>query len=98
MTRFYSLHFGISLIMLVATELYFYKNRFNRLNLKWPARLALIAIIAIIAIIVPSETGSRLTLKLPPCLFSLIGTFWPCIKCLSIWTRTGLPFGPWVFR
>jgi quinol-cytochrome oxidoreductase complex cytochrome b subunit len=66
MTRFYSLHFGISLIMLVATELYFYKNRFNRLNLKWPARLALIAIIAIIAIIVPSETGSRANPEVTP--------------------------------
>jgi quinol-cytochrome oxidoreductase complex cytochrome b subunit len=66
MTRFYSLHFGISLIMLVATELYFYKNRFHRLNLKWPARIALIAMLAITAIIIPAETGSRANPEVTP--------------------------------
>jgi quinol-cytochrome oxidoreductase complex cytochrome b subunit len=66
MTRFYSLHFGISLIMLVLTELYFYKSRLKRLNLKWPARIALIAILAIVAIIIPAETGSRANPEVTP--------------------------------
>ena len=66
MTRFYSLHFGISLIMLVLTELYFYKNRLHRLNLKWPARITMVAMLAITAIIIPAETGSRANPEVTP--------------------------------
>jgi cytochrome b6 len=66
MTRFYSLHFGISLIMLVVTELYFYKNRFKRINLNWPAKLTLIGMILITAIVLPAESGTRANPEVTP--------------------------------
>ncbi|MBX2860494.1 MAG: cytochrome b N-terminal domain-containing protein [Vampirovibrio sp.] len=66
MTRFYSLHFTISLILLVVTELYFYKNRFKRLNLRMPAILIMLGMVLITAIMIPAETGSRANPEVTP--------------------------------
>jgi quinol-cytochrome oxidoreductase complex cytochrome b subunit len=66
MTRFYSLHFGISLIMLVLTELYFYANRAKRLNLRWPAILTILGMLVITSIVLPAESGSRANPEVTP--------------------------------
>ena len=66
MTRFYSGHFAISLILLVVTELYFYKNRLKRLNLGWPAVLTILAMLLFTATILPAESGSRANPEVTP--------------------------------
>lgn len=66
MTRFYSLHFAISLILLVLTELYFYKNRLKRINLKWPAVVTILAMLLFTAIIYPAESGTRANPEVTP--------------------------------
>lgn len=66
MTRFFSLHFAISLIGLVATELYFYQRRLKRLNLSWPKALFLISILVFTAIVLPAEMGSRANPEVTP--------------------------------
>lgn len=66
MTRFYSLHFGISLIALVISELYFYKHRFKRINLnRWIVLLCLAALV-MVAIVLPAEMGSRANPEVTP--------------------------------
>jgi cytochrome b6 len=66
MTRFFSLHFAISLIMLVLTELYFYKNRLKRLNLRPAAIITVLAMLLFTAIIFPAESGSRANPEVTP--------------------------------
>jgi len=66
MTRFYSLHFALSLIMLVTTEIYFYKNRMKRLNLQWWAVLLVLSMLVFTAIIFPAESGTRSNPEVTP--------------------------------
>lgn len=66
MTRFFSLHFALSLITLTVTELYFYQNRLKRINLKWPAIVAVLLMLLTTAIIFPAETGSRANPEVTP--------------------------------
>ncbi len=66
MTRFYSLHFGISLIALVISELYFYKHRYHRINInRWKVLLCLAAVV-LVAIVLPAEMGSRANPEVTP--------------------------------
>ncbi len=66
MTRFYSLHFALSLILLVLSELYFYKNRMKRINLKKPVMFLIIALLVFTAIIFPAESGTRSNPEVTP--------------------------------
>lgn len=66
LTRFFSLHFAISVILLIVTELYFYKNRMKRINLSRGAIIGVIAMIVITSIIFPAESGSRANPEVTP--------------------------------
>lgn len=66
MTRFYSLHFGITLIALVISELYFYKHRYKRINLNRWVVVMLTGILAFVAIVLPAEMGGRANPEVTP--------------------------------
>lgn len=66
MTRFYSLHFALSLILLVVSEIYFYKNRLKRINLKKPLVFLVIGMLVFTAIIFPAESGTRANPEVTP--------------------------------
>ena len=66
MTRFYSLHFALSLILLVLSEIYFYKNRMKRINLKKPVVFLLIAMFLFTALVFPAESGTRSNPEVTP--------------------------------
>jgi quinol-cytochrome oxidoreductase complex cytochrome b subunit len=66
MTRFFSFHFALSLIMLVVTEIYFYRNRLKRLNLPWYGIVTIFAFLLITSIIFPAEMGSRANPEVTP--------------------------------
>ncbi len=99
MTRFYSLHFAFSLILLTITELYFYKKRVKRLNLSFPAILVVLGMLLITAIILPAESGTRANPAVTPLpilsdwyflalyqLLKYMDPYWA-----TIWTL-GIPF------
>lgn len=99
MTRFYSLHFGISLIGLVISELYFYKHRFKRINMTRWSVLFFFGILLLIAIVLPAEMGSRANPEVTPLpilsdwyflalyqLLKYMDPYWA-----TIWT-VGIPF------
>jgi ubiquinol-cytochrome c reductase cytochrome b subunit len=99
MTRFYSLHFGISLVALVLSELYFYKNRYKRINLNRWAVLLFIGFLMLVAIVLPAELGSRANPEVTPLpilsdwyflalyqLLKYMDPYWA-----TIWT-VGIPF------
>ncbi len=99
MTRFYSLHFGISLIALMISELYFYKHRYKRINLTRWSVVLLIAMLAFVSIILPAEMGSRANPEVTPLpilsdwyflalyqLLKYMDPYWA-----TIWT-VGIPF------
>jgi cytochrome b6 len=66
MTRFYSLHFALSLILLVTTEIYFYKNRMKRLNLRKPLIFLVLGMLFFTAIFFPAESGTRSNPEVTP--------------------------------
>jgi cytochrome b6 len=99
MTRFYSLHFGISAIMLILTEIYFYKNRLKRINLARPAVITFLLMLVAVAIILPAESGTRANPEVTPLpilsdwyflalyqLLKYMDPYWA-----TIWT-VGIPF------
>lgn len=66
MTRFFSLHFGLSLIMLVLTEIYFYTNRLKRINVPRGGVIAISVMLIITAILFPAESGFRADPEVTP--------------------------------
>lgn len=58
-TRFYSMHFALSTIGLIAVELYFYSNKKKRFNIPWSEGFVVIAMIALAALFFPAEMGAR---------------------------------------
>ncbi len=99
MTRFYSLHFGISLIALVITELYFYKHRYHRINMKWWTVIMFIAMLVFVSIVLPGAMGGRANPQVTPLpilsdwyflalyqLLKYMDPYWA-----TIWT-VGIPF------
>ncbi len=66
MTRFYSLHFAFSLILLTVTEIFFYTNRKNRINLKRHHVAVFILMLVATAIIFPAESGTRANPEVTP--------------------------------
>lgn len=66
MTRFFAFHFALSLLALVASELYFYTARLKRLNLKPWQCLIFLGMLVFTAIILPAEMGSRANPEVTP--------------------------------
>lgn len=109
MTRFYSLHFALSLILLVVSELYFYKNRLNRINLKKPVVFLVLAMLLFTAIIFPAESGTRSNPEVTPLpilsdwyflalyqLLKYMDPYWATIWTLGIpFVTIGLTFLDW---
>lgn len=60
LTRFYSVHYGISLIGLALVEIYFYKTRLKRLNLRWRSLAVIMGLLLLVTFIFqPVEMGRR---------------------------------------
>ena len=58
-TRFYALHFGISLVLLILVEVFFQRTRRKRINMSlFPLALFLVMLV-VISIILPAESGRR---------------------------------------
>jgi cytochrome b6 len=109
MTRFYSLHFALSLILLVLSEIYFYKNRMKRINLKKPVVFLLIAMYLITAVIFPAESGTRSNPEVTPLpilsdwyflalyqLLKYMDPYWATLWTLGIpFVTIGLAFLDW---
>lgn len=66
MTRFYSLHFALSLILLVTSEIYFYQNRMKRINISKPILIILFLLTLFCAIVFPAESGTRSNPEVTP--------------------------------
>jgi len=109
MTRFYSLHFALSLILLVLSELYFYKNRMHRINLKRSKVFLILAMIMFTAIIFPAESGTRSNPEVTPLpilsdwyflalyqLLKYMDPYWATLWTLGIpFVTIGLTFLDW---
>lgn len=100
MTRFFSLHFAISLICLIIVELYFYANRAKRININRWQVLILIGMLVFTSIVLPAESGSRANPEVTPLpilsdwyflalyqLLKYMDPYWA-----TIWT-VAIPFG-----
>lgn len=58
-TRFYSLHFGISIILLLLMEIYVYRTRRERLKMSLFPMLLFFAMVLLVSWILPAEMGRR---------------------------------------
>lgn len=58
-TRFYMLHFAISLLLLVGIEFYFYRTRRTRVNMSWFPIFLFTLMLAYISYALPAELGRR---------------------------------------
>ena len=58
-TRFYAIHFGISLVLLILIEVFFFRTRRTRINMSlFPMALFLVMLV-VISYILPAESGRR---------------------------------------
>lgn len=58
-TRFYALHFGISLVLLILVEVLFFRTRRKRMNMSLLPVVLFTAMLVVISIILPAESGRR---------------------------------------
>jgi quinol-cytochrome oxidoreductase complex cytochrome b subunit len=58
-TRFYALHFGISLVLLILVEVLFFRARRKRINMSLLPVVVFLAMLVVISIILPAESGRR---------------------------------------
>ena len=58
-TRFYSLHFGISIILLLLMEIYVYRTRRERLKMSWFPLVLFFVMVLVVSWILPAEMGRR---------------------------------------
>lgn len=58
-TRFYALHFGISLVLLVLVEVFFQRTRRKRMNMSLLPVILYMAMLVVISQILPAESGRR---------------------------------------
>ncbi len=58
-TRFYAIHFGISLLLLILVEVLFFRMRRKRMNMSLFPIALFTAMLIIISIILPAESGRR---------------------------------------
>lgn len=56
-TRFYAIHFGISLVLLILVEVFFARTRRSRLNMSVFPAVLFMAMLVVISIILPAESG-----------------------------------------
>jgi quinol-cytochrome oxidoreductase complex cytochrome b subunit len=59
LTRFYALHFGISLVLLIVMELFVYRTRRVRLNMSLAPLVIFTAMLVLISWALPAELGRR---------------------------------------
>ncbi len=109
MTRFYSLHFAFSLILLTLSEIYFYTNRKKRINLKKPIVFLILGMLFATAVFFPAESGSRANPEVTPLpilsdwyflalyqLLKYMDPYWATIWTLGIpFVTIGLTFLDW---
>lgn len=58
-TRFYALHFGISLVLLILVEVLFFRTRRKRMNMSFLPIVLFTAMLVVISLILPAESGRR---------------------------------------
>lgn len=58
-TRFYALHFGISLVLLVLIEVFFQRTRRKRLNMSLAPAVLFMVMLVVISYVLPAESGRR---------------------------------------
>ena len=58
-TRFYALHFGISLVLLILVEVLFFRTRRKRINMSLVPVVVFLAMLLVISIVLPAESGRR---------------------------------------
>jgi len=58
-TRFYALHFGISLVLLILVEVLFFRTRRKRMNMSLLPIVLFTAMLIVISYILPAESGRR---------------------------------------
>ncbi len=59
LTRFYALHFGISLVLLIVAEVFYYRTRRSRLNMSLFPILLFTAALVFVSWALPAELGRR---------------------------------------
>ena len=59
LTRFYALHFGISLVLLIVAEVFYYRTRRVRLNMSLVPIVLFSAMLVLISWALPAELGRR---------------------------------------
>ncbi|MDQ7858415.1 MAG: cytochrome b N-terminal domain-containing protein [Armatimonadota bacterium] len=59
LTRFYALHFGISLVLLIVAEVFFFRTRRRRLNMSLFPVLLFTAMLVVTSYVLPAELGRR---------------------------------------
>lgn len=58
-TRFYAIHFGISLVLLILVEVLFFRTRRKRMNMSLAPIVVFMAMLVVISYILPAESGRR---------------------------------------
>jgi quinol-cytochrome oxidoreductase complex cytochrome b subunit len=58
-TRFYALHFGISLVLLILVEVLFFRTRRKRINMSLAPVVVFFVMLLVISIVLPAESGRR---------------------------------------
>jgi len=59
LTRFYMIHFSISVVALILTEIFFQRNRRRRLNMSLTSVLIFFLMLAVVSFLLPAEMGRR---------------------------------------
>ncbi|MBI2973655.1 MAG: cytochrome bc complex cytochrome b subunit, partial [Armatimonadetes bacterium] len=58
-TRFYAIHFGISLVLLILVEVLFFRTRRKRMNMSLVPIILFTAMLIFISVVLPAESGRR---------------------------------------
>jgi len=58
-TRFYALHFGISLVLLILIEVFFQRTRRKRINMSLLPIVLFLVMLVVISYVLPAESGRR---------------------------------------
>jgi quinol-cytochrome oxidoreductase complex cytochrome b subunit len=58
-TRFYALHFGISLVLLILVEVLFFRTRRKRISMSLAPVVIFFVMLLVISIVLPAESGRR---------------------------------------
>jgi quinol-cytochrome oxidoreductase complex cytochrome b subunit len=58
-TRFYALHFGISLVLLILIEVFFQRTRRRRINMSLAPMVLFMVMLVVITYLLPAESGRR---------------------------------------